>query len=83
MEYQPKRVAIVGAGYIGVELSGVFNALGTHVDFVIRGDTVLRSFDDIIQNTITDYYVDKLGINIVKQSGGVVKVEGEKNGTKK
>lgn len=83
LEYQPKRVAIVGAGYIGVELSGVFNALGTHVDFVIRGDTVLRSFDDIIQNTITDYYVDKLGINIVKQSGGVVKVEGEKNGTKK
>lgn len=81
LEYQPKRVAVVGAGYIGVELSGVFNALGTHVDFVIRGDTVLRSFDDIIQNTITDYYVDKLGINIIKQSGGVVKVEEKGDGS--
>ena len=80
LEHQPKRVAIVGAGYIGVEFSGVFNALGSQVDFIIRGDTVLRSFDDIIQNTITDYYTDKLGINIIKQSGGVVKVEGDKNG---
>ncbi|KAI5964300.1 GLR1 [Candida pseudojiufengensis] len=80
LDYQPKDVAIVGAGYIGVELSGVFNGLGSKVDFIIRGDTVLRAFDETIQNTITDYYIDKLGINIIKESGGVVKVtkEGDK-----
>ncbi|EMG47974.1 Glutathione reductase [Candida maltosa Xu316] len=81
LEKQPKTVAVVGAGYIGVELSGVFNGVGTETHFIIRGDTVLRSFDDIIQNTITDYYINNLGINIHKQEG-VVKIEGTKDGKK-
>ena len=28
LEYQPKKVAVIGAGYIAVELAGVFTALG-------------------------------------------------------
>lgn len=28
LEHQPKRVAVVGTGYIGVELAGIFHALG-------------------------------------------------------
>ncbi|KAK6462614.1 glutathione reductase [Scheffersomyces coipomensis] len=82
LEHQPKSVAIVGAGYIGVEFSGVFKSLGTETHFIIRGDTVLRSFDDLIQHTITDYYTDKLGVNIYKSSGGVTKVEVDKDGKK-
>lgn len=80
---QPKSVAVVGAGYIGVELAGVFRSLGTDTHLVIRGDTVLRNFDDVIQNTITDYYVDRLGVDIIKQSGSVVKVEKAAGGKKK
>ncbi|ODV78803.1 glutathione reductase [Suhomyces tanzawaensis NRRL Y-17324] len=83
LESQPKSVAVVGAGYIGVELSGIFQSVGSETHLVIRGDTVLRSFDDIIQNTITDYYTDKLGVNVVKKSGSVTKVEGTKDGKKK
>lgn len=75
LEYQPKSVAIVGGGYIGVELAGAFNSLGTQTHLVARGDTVLRAFDDIIQATITDFYTDKLGVNVVKNSGSVTKVE--------
>lgn len=75
LEKQPKSVAIVGVGYIGVELAGVFTSLGTETHLVARGDTVLRAFDDIIQTTITDYYVDKLGVNVIKNSGSVTKVE--------
>lgn len=75
LEKQPKSVAIVGVGYIGVELAGVFASLGTETHLVARGDTVLRAFDDVIQTTITDYYVDKLGVNVVKNSGSVTKVE--------
>ncbi|WPK23879.1 hypothetical protein PUMCH_001129 [Australozyma saopauloensis] len=75
LETQPKSVAIVGVGYIGVELAGVFTSLGTKTDLVARGDTVLRAFDDIIQTTITDYYVDRLGVNVIKNSGSVTKVE--------
>lgn len=75
LESQPKSVAIVGVGYIGVELAGVFLSLGTQTHLVARGDTVLRSFDDIIQTTVTDTYVNKLGVNVVKNSGSVTKVE--------
>lgn len=72
---QPKSVAVVGVGYIGVELAGVFASLGTETHLVARGDTVLRAFDEVIQSTITDYYTDRLGVNVIKQSGSVVKVE--------
>ncbi|KAG7706032.1 hypothetical protein KL930_000485 [Ogataea haglerorum] len=81
LETQPKRVAVVGAGYIGVELAGVFNGLGSETHLIIRGDTVLRKFDTIIQNTITDHYV-KEGINVHKQSQ-VTKIEKLDDGSKK
>jgi glutathione reductase (NADPH) len=80
LEHQPKSVLIIGAGYIAVELAGVFNALGTDTTLVIRGDTLLRKFDDIIGQNITDHYTNKLGINIIKQSG-VKQIS--KNGNKK
>lgn len=40
LEQQPKNVVVVGAGYIAVELSGIFNALGSKVSLLIRGETV-------------------------------------------
>jgi glutathione reductase (NADPH) len=45
---QPKRVVIVGSGYVSVELGGVFAALGSHVTLVIRGETVLKQFDAML-----------------------------------
>jgi len=42
----PKRITIVGGGYIAVEFAGIFNGLGCHVDLVIRRDRVLRGFDE-------------------------------------
>lgn len=41
----PKRLAVLGAGYIAVELACVFANLGTDVTIVHRGDEILRSFD--------------------------------------
>ncbi|GMM36434.1 glutathione-disulfide reductase [Saccharomycopsis crataegensis] len=73
LETQPKKVAIVGAGYIGIEFAGVFQGLGSETHLIIRGQTVLRKFDEIIQNTITDHYI-KEGINVHKSSN-VTKVE--------
>jgi glutathione reductase (NADPH) len=55
IEQQPKRVAVVGAGYIAVELAGVFNTLGTETHLIIRHDQVLRTFDPIIQDTLMPY----------------------------
>ncbi|MBV8410606.1 MAG: glutathione-disulfide reductase [Alphaproteobacteria bacterium] len=42
----PKRITIVGAGYIAVEFAGIFNGLGSEVDLVLRRDFVLRGFDE-------------------------------------
>lgn len=79
LETQPKKVAVVGAGYIGVELSGVFNGLGTESHLFIRGETVLRSFDPVIQTTITDTYV-KHGVHVHKSTKPFEKVEKLENG---
>ncbi len=59
----PRRVAIVGGGYIGVEFAGIFNALGSKVSVIIRGDTVLRGFDDDVRSTLTQE-LRKKGIDV-------------------
>lgn len=42
---RPKRVAILGSGYIGIEFAGIFAGLGSQVDLVYRRDLPLRGFD--------------------------------------
>ncbi|PPQ77586.1 hypothetical protein CVT25_011378 [Psilocybe cyanescens] len=78
LEEQPRRVAVVGAGYIAVELAGIFNALGTETHLLIRGETVLRTFDPTLQETLTPW-MEKSGVHLHKQTH-VTKVEGEKGG---
>jgi len=79
LEEQPKRVAVIGAGYIAVELAGIFNALGTETHLLIRGETVLRTFDPTLQEVLTPW-MEKSGVHIHKTTN-VVKVEGEKGKT--
>jgi len=49
---QPRRVAIVGSGYIACELIGIFAALGSETTLVIRTDSVLRHFDAMLGSTL-------------------------------
>jgi glutathione reductase (NADPH) len=76
LEDQPKRVAVVGAGYIAVELAGVLHTLGSETHVLIRREHVLRTFDPILQETLTPW-MEHTGINIHKNTL-VNKVEGEK-----
>ena len=78
LEEQPKRVAVVGAGYIAVELAGIFNTLGSETHLLIRQDKVLRSFDPALQDTLTDW-MEHTGVKIHKHTN-VAKVEGTKGG---
>lgn len=78
LETQPKRVAVVGAGYIAVELAGIFNTLGSQTHLLIRKDHVLRSFDPILQDTLTNW-MEHTGMNVHKNTN-VVRVEGQKGG---
>ena len=47
MEEQPKSVIVVGGGYIGVELAGIFNALGSKTSLAVREQSALRTFDSV------------------------------------
>lgn len=81
IETQPSRVVTVGAGYIGVELSAIFHALGTDSHLFIRGEKVLRSFDPMVQDVITCEY-ERQGITIHKTST-ITRVEDSGNGKKR
>lgn len=50
----PKSVAVVGAGYIAVELSGVLHALGVETHLVVRGDRPLRKFDTMLTDDLLE-----------------------------
>ena len=52
LETQPRRVAVVGAGYIAVELAGVFAGLGSEVDLLVRGDRLLKHFDALLRDEL-------------------------------
>ena len=67
LETQPKKVALVGAGYIAVEMAGMFKALGSETHLFIRHDNFLRTFDPMIQDTVTKEY-ERQGIHIHRQS---------------
>jgi glutathione reductase (NADPH) len=51
---RPARIAIVGGGYIGVELAGVFRSFGSTVTLLVRGDAVLRGFDDDVRTSLSE-----------------------------
>ncbi len=54
LEERPQRVLIAGSGYIAVELGGVFNALGSDVNIVVRKDGIVRSFDAMLGEEVME-----------------------------
>ncbi|MEM7760728.1 MAG: glutathione-disulfide reductase [Cyanobacteria bacterium P01_A01_bin.40] len=64
VKQQPKRIVIIGGGYIGVEFASILNGLGSEVTMVIRGDKILRGFDEDIRSEIQDG-MERHGIRIL------------------
>ena len=60
---QPKRVVIIGGGYIAVEFAGIFHGLGSEVTILHRGEEILRGFDDDLRRALHLAY-EKKGIGI-------------------
>jgi glutathione reductase (NADPH) len=52
LEKRPKRVAIVGSGYVACELAGAFRELGSEVELFIRKDHLLTSFDVMLGRSL-------------------------------
>ena len=82
---QPKKVAVIGSGYIAVELAGVLNAFESEVTLIGRGHEFLRGFDDMIRETLTTA-MEQSGIahhtefatqKLAKQADGTLMIEAE------
>jgi len=50
---QPGKIAIIGGGYIGVELSGMLRAFGSEITLIAREDRILEHFDEMIGDVLT------------------------------
>ncbi|MCU7847327.1 MAG: glutathione-disulfide reductase [Candidatus Thiodiazotropha sp. (ex Lucinoma kastoroae)] len=66
-ETLPDRVAVVGSGYIAVEIAGLLNALGADVTMLLRREHLLRPFDAMLRECLMEEMIDA-GINIVTSS---------------
>ena len=67
----PKKMLIVGGGYIASEFAGILNGLGVEVTQFYRGAQILRGFDDEARGLIADGMIEKgvnlhLGANVVE-----------------
>ena len=59
----PKRVIVVGGGFIACEFAGIFNGLGADVVQIYRGEQILRGFDHDVQESLAKEMIKK-GIDI-------------------
>lgn len=66
LDEKPKRVAIVGAGYISVELAGMLHAFGCQTTLVFRRMKILREFDPLLSEHLMASY---------QQQGIILKAE--------
>lgn len=55
----PKRIVIVGGGYIAVEFAGILHGLGVEVDIFERGQKVLRGFDEDVRDFLIQEMTSK------------------------
>jgi glutathione reductase (NADPH) len=74
----PKSLAVVGAGYIGVELASIMNALGVDTRIILRADRPLRGFDEDLRNHMTAE-LERHGLELVRNTT-VSAVEATTNG---
>jgi glutathione reductase (NADPH) len=81
LERLPRRICIVGGGYIAVEFAGIFHGLGVETILLYRGEQILRTFDEDLRNHLA-LEMRKKGIEIrcrtdvaqIERSGDGVRV---------
>jgi len=78
LENLPRRVIVVGGGYIAVELAGIFNGLGAQVTQLYRGPQFLRGFDDDVRSFLAGE-IRKKGIDL-RFNANIAAVDKRENG---
>ncbi len=64
---QPRHVAVVGTGYIGVELAGIFSLLGAKVCLFSRYDDVIHHFDPFLREHLMAR-LQEIGVQVYPNS---------------
>ena len=85
----PKRLTVIGSGYIGMELGQLFHHLGSEITLMQRSERLLKEYDPEISESVEKALIEQ-GINLVKgatferveQSGEIKKVYITVNGSK-
>ena len=54
LQQMPQKVAVIGGGYIGIELGGVLRALGSDVTVLAPSARILKTFDTLISDTLAE-----------------------------
>lgn len=80
LERLPRRMVIVGGGYIAVEFAGIFAGLGVETILVLRGEQILRGFDEDIRSHLAAE-MKKKGIEI-KTHADISKIERSGDGVR-
>lgn len=83
---KPKKIAIVGGGYIAVEFAGIFNGLKSDVHVFIRQKKVLRGFDEEIRDFVgeqmllrgIEFHTEQSPQAIIKSSDGSLSLKTNK-----
>lgn len=80
LDEQPKRIMVVGGGYIAVEFAGIFNGLGSQTHLAYRGPQVLRGFDNTVREHLSNEIVKK-GIDL-RLNADILSITLTKDGAK-
>lgn len=73
----PERVALVGGGYIAVELAGMLKALGSSVDLFVRGERMLSHADaELVESLQAGYRQQGIGLSMGYRLAGIERDDG-------
>lgn len=84
-EELPTSVAVIGAGYIAVEMAGLLHGLGVQTDLFVRGNRPLRNFDSYIiqalmeemERTNLTLHIGKTPVSLEKTEDGLIQINFE------
>ncbi|GLZ86910.1 glutathione reductase [Metapseudomonas resinovorans] len=79
LEQLPKRVLVVGGGYIAVEFASIFHGMGAQTSLLYRGELFLRGFDDSVRNHLREE-LGRKGMNLQFNSD-IARIERQPDGS--
>ncbi|PSG99070.1 MAG: dihydrolipoamide dehydrogenase [Nanohaloarchaea archaeon SW_7_43_1] len=77
-DYRPERLIMIGGGYISLELAHFYDAMGTDVTILERGDKLLKREDSDISGKITEIAKRRYNVNLGLPATEVREKDGEK-----